>query len=77
MSDTYQTSDIGLSAFLRARGHRIVSVDGSPGRGIFTFQNSKQLNTDVLTWANNEPSEYPARDFFNCLRDLKGLAISR
>ena len=77
MPDIYATSDIGLSAFLRARGHKIIRIDGVQGRAAFVFANSKDLGSDILAWANNEPSNFAARGFFNCLRDLKGLAASR
>jgi hypothetical protein len=77
MVDTFQTSDIGLSAFLQERGHRIIRIDGSANRATFVFSNSKDLGRDVLAWANNEPSNLSARSFFNSLRDLKGLAGAR
>jgi hypothetical protein len=77
MAETYQTSDIGLSAFLRARGHRIIRIYGTGGKSTFEFTNSKELSGDILAWVNNEPSNMPARGFFNSLRDLKGLATSR
>ena len=76
MSDRYETTDLGLAAFLSARGHRIVGIGGVPARRTFTFERSAELTADALAWVNNAPVRVAARTMFNSLRDLKGVAAT-
>ncbi len=69
----YATTDLSLSAFLQARGHKIVKVVNRDGRGVFVFADSQELREDILRWGNNEAVSIRVRSFVNGLRDLKGL----
>ena len=69
----YLTTDLSLSAFLQARGHRIVEVRKEGGRGVFVFSDRTELRKDILCWGNNEPVSIRVRGFVNGMRDLKGL----
>ncbi len=73
MENTYATTDLSLSAFLQARGHKIVKVLNRDGRGVFVFADSRELREDILRWGNNEAVRIRVRSFVNGLRDLKGL----
>jgi hypothetical protein len=72
-SNKYQTPDLNLSAFLRARGHQLLDVRREGGRGIFVFQDSDELRRDLMNWGNNVPVPLAARAFVNGMRDLKGM----
>ncbi len=73
MKDSYRTTDLPLSAFLHALGHTLIGVSSNTGRGVFVFENSPDLQTDVLRWANNELVLIQVRGFVNAQRDLKGM----
>lgn len=70
---SYDTSDLSLCAFLRARGHKITDVRYSSGRGRFTFEDNDELREDILRYSNDEPCTFAVRSFLNLVRDLKGL----
>ncbi|GEM_PF-1734363 len=75
MSDgKYETTDLGLAAFLSARGHRIVGIGGVPTRRTFTFERSAELTTDALAWFNNQAVKISARALVNGMRDLRTAA---
>lgn len=68
----YRTSDLSLSAFLIARGHKLTRMERGP-RGVFVFSDSDDLQQDLLCWGNNEPIAIAVRTFVNSMRDLKGM----
>lgn len=69
----YLTTDLSLSAFLQVRGHEIVEVRREHSRGIFAFEDTPELQKNILKWGNNEAVSIRVRSFVNGLRDLKGL----
>lgn len=72
----YKSSDLSLAAFLTARGHKLVGVEGSSAHSVFCFEKSPELIADTLHWFNNTPTLIPARALFDGWRNLKGLAAS-
>ncbi len=77
MSASFRSADLGLSAFLRSRGHRITTIErNGGGRSTFVFTESPKLQADVTVWINEEESSMSARRFFDNLRDLKGVTAT-
>lgn len=71
--NTYRTADLTLSAFLQARGHDLLSVEATHGRGVFVFRDGADLQKDIHAWINNQTVSIPIRSFANGIRDLKIL----
>jgi hypothetical protein len=69
----YRTPDLALSSFLAALGHEIIEVNSERGRGVFAFQDTQQLQNDLLAWCNGSPVSINVRAFVNGMRDLKGV----
>ncbi len=69
----YRTPDLALSSFLAALGHEIIEVNSERGRGVFTFQDTQELQHDLLAWCNGAPVSIDVRAFVNGMRDLKGV----
>jgi hypothetical protein len=72
----FRTTDLSLSAFLRTKGHRLLSMERDQNKGVFVFADTQELREDVLRWGNDTPVLLAARVFINTLRDLKGM-VSR
>jgi hypothetical protein len=68
-SETYDTSDLNLAAFLLASGFALGSVEGPPGRRLFRFPEAARDHAPA--YYQNAP--VPSRAFANALRDLKAL----
>lgn len=66
-ADNYTTTDLSLSAFLIARGHRLVRIEGAAHRRQFIFEHG--AHSDSARFFLNEP--IGARDFASALRQLK------
>jgi hypothetical protein len=68
---TYQTTDLTLSSFLRCRGFQIENIKQNNGRALFIFQESPELRRAILDFANDEP--VAVRSFCSTMRDLKAI----
>ncbi len=66
----FQTSDLGLAAFLVSRGHALLDV-GTVGGGRKVFHFAPEVHEEAKGFYQNAP--VPARAFANALRDLKAL----
>ena len=68
---TYDTSDLSLASFLRCRNFLINSIRRQNGKTIFVFEDSSQLRTAVVEYAND--GSVPVRAFCATMRDLKAI----
>lgn len=71
LKQTYQTTDLTLTSFLRCRGFAIESIKQNNGRTLFMFQESPELRTAILDFAND--STVAVRSFCSTMRDLKAI----
>ena len=53
LKPSYQTTDLTLTSFLRCRGFQIESIKQNNGRTLFIFQESPELRTAILDFAND------------------------
>lgn len=67
----YQTTDLTLTSFLRCRGFQIESIKQNNGRTLFIFQESPELRTAILEFAND--ASVAVRSFCSTMRDLKAI----
>ena len=67
----YQTTDLTLSSFLRCRGFQIENIHQNNGRTLFIFQESPELRTAILDYAND--AAVSVRSFCSTMRDLKAI----
>jgi len=71
LKQTYQTTDLTLSSFLRCRGFQIENIQQNNGRTLFIFQESPELRTAILDYAND--AVIAVRSFCSTMRDLKAI----
>jgi len=71
MKPTYQTTDLTLTSFLRCRGFAIESIKQTNGRTLFVFQESPELRSAILDFAND--AVIAVRSFCSTMRDLKAI----
>jgi hypothetical protein len=71
LKQTYQTTDLTLTSFLRCRGFQIESIKQNNGRTLFIFQESPELRTAILDYAND--AVIAVRSFCSTMRDLKAI----
>ena len=71
LKQTYQTTDLTLTSFLRCRGFQIESIKQINGRTLFIFQESPELRNAILDFAND--STVAVRSFCGTMRDLKAI----
>jgi len=67
----YQTTDLTLTSFLRCRGFQIENIKQNNGRTLFIFQESPELRTAILDFAND--ASIAVRSFCSTMRDLKAI----
>src|SRR6185369_8492980 len=53
MKPTYQTTDLTLTSFLRYNAFTTESIKQTNGRTLFVFQESPELRTAILDFAND------------------------
>lgn len=68
---TYQTTDLTLTSFLRCRGFQIENIRQNNGRTLFLFQESAELRLAILDFAND--AAVAVRSFCSTMRDLKAI----
>ncbi|HSE17207.1 MAG TPA: DUF5659 domain-containing protein [Pyrinomonadaceae bacterium] len=71
LKPTYQTTDLTLTSFLRCRGFQIENIHQNNGRTLFMFQESAELRTAILDFAND--AVVAVRSFCSTMRDLKAI----
>jgi hypothetical protein len=73
MSETFNTSDYGLAAFLDASGFPITETISKPNATevSFHFPSSPSLLNAISNYSSNAP--IACRDFFHALRRTKAL----
>jgi hypothetical protein len=70
-SRTYDTTDLSLASFLRCRNFPINDIRRQNGKTIFVFEDSSQLRTAVIEYAND--GSVSVRSFCSTMRDLKAI----
>lgn len=70
-TQSYQTTDLTLSSFLRCRGFQIENIKQNNGRTLFIFKESPELRLAILEYAND--AAVSVRSFCSTMRDLKAL----
>ena len=71
LKQTYQTTDLTLTSFLRCRGFAIENIKQNNGRTLFIFQESPELRTAIIEFAND--AVVAVRSFCSTMRDLKAI----
>ena len=71
LKQTYQTTDLTLTSFLRCRGFAIENIKQNNGRTLFIFQESPELRGAILDYAND--AVVSVRSFCSTMRDLKAI----
>ena len=71
LKQTYQTTDLTLTSFLRCRGFVIDNIKQNNGRTLFIFQESPELRRAILDYAND--AVISVRSFCSTMRDLKAI----
>src|SRR5688572_32947742 len=71
LKQSYQTTDLTLTSFLRCRGFAIENIKQNNGRTLFIFQESPELRTAILDFAND--AAVAVRSFCSTMRDLKAI----
>ena len=71
LKQTYQTTDLTLTSFLRCRGFAIDNIKQNNGRTLFIFQESPELRRAILDYAND--AVVSVRSFCSTMRDLKAI----
>lgn len=71
ISDLFLTSDLALTAALVCWGFTVISIDRTdPGRAVFSFKKSKEIEQAIKFFWDNSGKISP-KDYFNVLRELK------
>ncbi len=71
LGQTYQTTDLMLTSFLRCQGFPIENIKQNNGRTLFIFQDSPALRRAILDFAND--AVVAVRSFCSTMRDLKAI----
>ena len=71
LKQAYQTTDLTLTSFLRCRGFQIENIKQNNGRTLFIFQESPELRTAIIDYAND--AAVSVRTFCSTMRDLKAI----
>ena len=71
---TYVTTDFYLSAFLKAKGVRLLGTERDGRRSIFTFEDRGNIKQLVLEFYNDGKVEVNA--FKNAIQDLKAVVYN-
>src|SRR5688572_12203191 len=71
LRQTYQTTDLMLTSFLRCKGFPIENIKQNNGRTLFIFQESPELRRAILDYAND--ASVSVRSFCSTMRDLKAI----
>lgn len=72
--ETYMTSDLYLSAFLKVKGFRLISHKREGNKVTFIFQDKKDRERMVTQFFNDGP--VGASSFKGALQDLKTIVFN-
>jgi hypothetical protein len=67
-NDLYETSDLGIAAYLIIRNKQLISAEKRPGRYSFTFLGKDECQKLAIEFVNTEFSRFDA-----ALKNLKSL----
>jgi len=70
-ASAFRTQDLMLASFLRCRDFEIAALTRQDGKTTFVFEDSDQLRSAMLEYANN--GNVPVRTFCGTMRDLKAI----
>ena len=73
---TKRLTDLNLSAYLSASGHKLLGVESTGRQGLFVFADTPELERDTLRFFNREAT-VDALSFAEALRNLKALAMNQ
>jgi hypothetical protein len=71
LCQSYETTDLMLASFLRCRSFDIHNIKRANGRTTFVFDDTPQLRSAVLEYAND--ATVAVRSFCSTMRDLKAI----
>ena len=71
---SYQTSDLYLSAFLRAKGVILQNINRKNGKVIFIFQDNGNIQDLINRYFND--SDVPVLRYKAALRDLRSIIFN-
>jgi hypothetical protein len=74
LMETYRTSDLYLSAFLKAKGMRLKDKVGNGGRFVFIFDDREDRKQLIQEFFNDGLVSITA--FKNALQDLKTMVFN-
>lgn len=75
VESSFVTSDLYLSAFLKARGMKLIDQNRDDHRKIhFVFEDCKERKQLIQEYFNN--GSVNITDFKNCLQDLKTIVFN-
>jgi len=72
--DTYLTSDLWLAAFLKAKGLKIIKIEGSNRKAAFVFEDSRDRKNLIEEFYNNSPIGITL--IKNAMADLKSAIFN-
>jgi hypothetical protein len=67
-NDLYETSDLGIAAYLIVKGMKLLRAEKRPGRYSFTFLEKQECQKLAVGYVNTEFSRFDAT-----LKNLKNL----
>jgi hypothetical protein len=73
-TSTYTTTDLWLSAFLKAKGLKLIRVLGENRRAIFVFEDTPDRKTLIEEFYNNSPIGITI--IKNAMADLKSAIFN-
>ena len=73
-ANTYTTTDLWLSAFLKAKGLKLIRVLGENRRAIFVFEDTPDRKTLIEEFYNNGPIGITI--IKNAMADLKSAIFN-
>ena len=71
MNETYQTNDFYLSAFLKAKGMKLVDTERDGRRTLFIFEDQPTRRELIKEFYND--GMVKINDFKNAIQDLKAI----
>jgi len=72
--ETYMTSDLYLSAFLKAKGFKLINTKRDGKKVIFIFEDKKDRNELIRKFFDN--GLVNVRDFRSAIQDLKTIVFN-
>ena len=67
-NDIYETSDLGIAAYLVVKGRQLILAEKRPGRFSFTFLGKEECHKLAVAYINTDFSRFDA-----ALKNLKSV----